>query len=254
MIIALKGPSQSGKSTLAKGLAEVLQAQNYEIRRTAFGDAVREELANWLSLHSKGIFDSSYGGGDLSEQEEQALHKHADKFMSGREFWKGQGTQSRETYLIAKLSERPASESSRWLQQWWGQDYRRKQDPYYWVKKSFTRNVDFLLADTPNRILIEESCRQPNEGAYVHALGGVVVDLAPLLPPTEAEHLGRTHAVEQIATSWTGDCTYDMAHYFSLSPEGQNHHLKSIVDYVLWLLAQSPAERDWTPVKDLKLV
>jgi hypothetical protein len=127
------------------------------------------------------------------------------------------------------LEHRPAHSLSRQIQQMWGQDFRRSQDPLYWVKKSFLANAEFIL-ESGNNILIEESCRQLNEGHYIHALGGIVLDLKPLPSPTESENAAMTHSVEQAAMSWVGDFTIDMARVFGMNDSERGEWLRTCVD------------------------
>jgi hypothetical protein len=60
---------------------------------------------------------------------------------------------------------------ARSLFQWWGTDYRRKQDPAYWVKKLSTK----LDEHKPGVALITD-VRFLNEVDFIHSHGGVVVD------------------------------------------------------------------------------
>jgi hypothetical protein len=78
--------------------------------------------------------------------------------------------------------------------------------------------------------VIEESCRQENEGRYVHALGGIVLDLKPLTPPTESEAAAMSHSVEQAALSWQGDIEVDMAQFFAMDEDAQMKWTRRLVN------------------------
>lgn len=215
MIIALKGPAQCGKSTLASMLEKELTSRGFNVKRTAFGDFVREEIATELFARRK--YDrcndpDCFRCGEGMVQVPAALNQALNNFNATipiKADWD-------KELIIRALEFRPAKPESRIVQQIWGQDFRRAQDPLYWVKKSFLANAEFIL-ESGNNILIEESCRQLNEGHYVHALVGIVLDLKPLPSPTESENAAMAHSVEQAAMSWKGDTLVDMHYVFNLS-------------------------------------
>jgi len=59
----------------------------------------------------------------------------------------------------------------RTLLQWWGTDYRRKEDEDYWIN-SHKETYDEFLSD-PENIAICDDVRFPNELKYVSRLGGL---------------------------------------------------------------------------------
>ena len=210
-VIALKAASQCGKSTLSRALAAHYTQRGYKVVETSFSDFVREEIASYRAYNWEGSFAEHIKFKDLVD----AL---------GTEFYASDIT------IEQALALRPASAPSRALQQWWGQDFRRGQDPLYWVKKSIAANIQHIL--DPDTVLIEGSCRQPNEGAYVHALDGVVLDLAKLPAPTDSEATARSHSVEQVVDSWRGDIEVDMRKYFALSPTHQDRWIKTLAGQI----------------------
>lgn len=64
------------------------------------------------------------------------------------------------------------------LLQWWGTDYRRGQDPDYWIKR--LRRV--LDAHTPDVAIITD-VRFPNETAAIKEWGGTLVKVSRMSPP-----------------------------------------------------------------------
>ena len=60
------------------------------------------------------------------------------------------------------------------LLQWWGTDYRRAQDPDYWVKRAF----DSIPADTD--ILLVPDTRFNNEAAAIKERGGHLIHVVRL--------------------------------------------------------------------------
>ncbi|HET8550882.1 MAG TPA: hypothetical protein VFM97_00210 [Gammaproteobacteria bacterium] len=63
------------------------------------------------------------------------------------------------------------SRSPRWIMQRWGTEYRRRQDPDYWIKRAadIYRRRGPLMANT--------STRFENEAAWIRAGGGVIFRL-----------------------------------------------------------------------------
>ena len=215
MIIALKGPAQCGKSTLATMLEKELSSRGFNVKRTAFSDFVREEIYTaWKDRYNYFDIESYF---HISPD-----YEACEKFTSlTQDLVQEQRLMNQPVDIMSclrMLEQRPAPPAVRAIQQWWGQDFRRAQDPLYWIKKSFLANAEFIL-ESGNNILIEESCRQQNEGHYVQALGGIVLDLKPLPSPTESEGEAMSHSVEQAALSWKGDIEIDMAYVFKCSKE-----------------------------------
>jgi hypothetical protein len=62
----------------------------------------------------------------------------------------------------------------RTLLQWWGEEYRRAQDPFYWVKK-FHAHVQ-KMERSPQIILIPD-VRRKTECYFVKAMGGEMVNV-----------------------------------------------------------------------------
>ncbi len=224
MIIALKGPAQCGKTTLANVLDAEFQYRGFKVKRTAFSDFVRAEITEFLQA---AYASHPIGGGEYPQWVKDLMNlmpSWVDTYWD-RECPKDQFA------IINDLKKRPAPRHIRAIQQWWGQDYRRAQDPLYWIKQSFAANVEYLL--DPDYIVIEESCRQENEGRYVHALGGIVLDLKPLTPPTESEAAAISHSVEQAALSWKGDIEIDMSKFFAMEDSEQMEWARRLVSNLL---------------------
>lgn len=217
MIIALKGPAQCGKSTLAGMLEKELTSRGFNVKRTGFSDFVREEIVAAYEIWCSYFARPQGPNHGMSLDQAWLFEKKLVRFLEEHVGDISRGIDLPTPAAVRLLLEaRPALFSSREIQQWWGQDFRRAQDPLYWIKKSFVANAEFIL-ESGNNILIEESCRQLNEGHYVHALGGIVLDLKPLPSPTESENAAMAHSVEQAALSWRGDTLVDMHYVFNLS-------------------------------------
>ena len=236
MIIALKGPSQCGKSTLAGMLEKELSARGFNVKRTAFSDFVREEIVAAYEIWFSYFARPQGPNHDMPLDQKWLFKKKLVQFLDEHVGDISRGIDLPTAAAVRLLLEaRPALFSSREIQQWWGQDYRRGQDPLYWIKKSFVANAEFILG-SGNNILIEESCRQQNEGHYVQALGGVVLDLKPLPSPTASEEAAMSHSVEQAAMSWKGDIEIDMGYVFRLAESDKNAWIQDEVPTWLRLM------------------
>jgi len=72
----------------------------------------------------------------------------------------------------------PGGAKQRTLLQWYGTNYRRAQDPNYWVGRLQAR----LQFENPPMALITD-VRFPNECEAVHAMGGYLVKVVRTTPP-----------------------------------------------------------------------
>lgn len=84
----------------------------------------------------------------------------------------------------------------RTLLQWWGTDYRRAQDPNYWV----TQLMDTLKREQPEVALITD-VRFPNEVDAIHALGGYAVKVTRTTAPDVTVH---AHVSENVLDGFNG--------------------------------------------------
>jgi hypothetical protein len=227
-IIGIKGPSQSGKTTIANALANLYESLGHPVYRTSFSGYVRQEIASF-ALHLNGLKSHITDHRDARTHNKllswghvgEEILNHTETLLSTTDY-----TFDR-TLLLATLEERPAPHWSRRLQQLWGQDFRRKEDPEYWVKKHFQDWATILIGDTPG-IIIEESVRQPNEGRYIRSFSGVILEMEPVQSPTSEEAANSSHSVEQIANSWPGDHLINIKDWHTLSPESQIRLLLSV--------------------------
>lgn len=80
--------------------------------------------------------------------------------------------------------------------QWWGTDYRRAQDPDYWVK----RLQETLDRDNPEVALITD-VRFTNEADTIHKMGGYVVKVERTTKP---DVIVPAHPSEQDLDGYTG--------------------------------------------------
>ena len=92
---------------------------------------------------------------------------------------------------------KPYSPLERRLLQWWGTDFRRAQDPGYWVKRA--ENVALSQTKTP----VFTDVRFPNEADMIRWNGGILVRVsAP--EPMRAARLGMTPPNHRSETALDG--------------------------------------------------
>ena len=77
-----------------------------------------------------------------------------------------QNTKTEEVYA------KPASDKMRMILQWWGTEFRRSQDPDYWVKYVHCK-IHHLRSLNSNNIVVSD-VRFPNEANLIKNLGGMI--------------------------------------------------------------------------------
>lgn len=133
-IIGLSGKMGSGKDTVA----DILVSE-YGYTRIAFADALKREV-------------------------EQSIRHQAFPDGLPLNLW--------EVMLEAKPEDvyaKPTPEGIRILLQFWGSDYRRGDDPLFWIRK-----VGEQIHTHPERMYVISDVRFKNEADYVRHLGGEV--------------------------------------------------------------------------------
>ncbi len=131
-IIGLTGHMGVGKDAAAAMLSMV------GYKRIAFADQVRREV---MEAIQDGVFPRKAFGTPLF-----------DDMLSADE---------------AEVWAKPTSSRMRRILQWWGTDYRRSEDPDYWVKEGIAQ------AEGHPRVVFSD-VRFPNESAAILRRGGVI--------------------------------------------------------------------------------
>ena len=153
LIIGLGHRAQQGKDTAAEhiiktfGPREEGQWGKYfplDIRRYAFADPLKEEVFDWIQATAF-LFEHS-------EIFEQDVHEPVGGFYTNINY----STKEKLAWIEAHKPQ------VRRALQIWGTEFRRKQDPDYWVKKTLKR----IKEEAPQVALITDM-RFPNEVAVV---------------------------------------------------------------------------------------
>jgi hypothetical protein len=172
-VIGLIGHPGSGKDSCAAALAPL------GFRNVAFADALRAEVANAWRVDLRMLTDRA--------TKEVPLPALAIGMCNDPRFlhW--------AVYFGHSLYD---PRSPRWVLQRWGSDFRRNQDPDYWVRivrRWAGRQIGIGLDH-----MVITDVRLPNEAALVRDLGGRLVrvhrpDLSPMAADT-ANHSSESHA------------------------------------------------------------
>ena len=136
MIILLIGKAGAGKDEFAK-IAE----EEFGVKRVAFGDAVKEEVAAFLDKHEV-CWEHRHLWGDQKDKEAWLRMAHSNRPKRGplSKFLTNYGDYNNGWHYFTPRS----------LLQFFGTDYRRAQDPLYWVKaaeKKLDETGAYCLSD-----------------------------------------------------------------------------------------------------------
>jgi len=154
MIVGLTGPARCGKNTIADHLVA-----EHGFTRFAFSDALYREVAEAFDV------PESYFRYEATKDTPTGVlaveHSADDQFALAvcRAFgWSVDGPE------VGRWR------SPREILQWWGTEYRRAQDPDYWVKKLDEAISEYACSGTfPLKIAVD-GVRFPNEEAYLRGL------------------------------------------------------------------------------------
>lgn len=152
MVILLIGKAGAGKDEFAK-----IAQQEFGVQRVAFGDAVKEEVATFLDKHEV-CWEHRHLWGGQNDKEAWLRMSHSCRPKKGilSNFLTNYGDYNNGWHYFTPRS----------LMQFWGGDYRRSQDPLYWVKRAEDKLIDGLSYAVSD-------CRYKNELEMVQRLGGV---------------------------------------------------------------------------------
>ena len=162
MLIGLSGPAGVGKDTVADYLVET-----HGFTKFSFSDALYREVSEAFDLPIEDL---------LRRETKEVPH------------WKLTAVQCSDVdfarIMMDAASALGADQSwlhefsPRWVLQRWGTDYRRAQDPEYWIKKTALWVQAWLDVTKDDGVqhggLVNTSVRFPNERAFIEKLNGLV--------------------------------------------------------------------------------
>lgn len=164
IILGLAGPARSGKDTVADYLV-----RHYGFVKCAFSDTLYDEAQQAYGLEDQSLLrdaatkdtpsrdlalDQCSDGSFVSVARRMLVEAHPDTFFP--------------------LDEQPLS--PRQVLQWWGTEYRRAQDPDYWIKRAEDRimTTQSLYPEQRPQHFVETGTRFENERSWIHDHGGNV--------------------------------------------------------------------------------
>lgn len=155
--IAVSGRLGSGKTTFCKEMELLFRTYTNALPMTfSFADTVREEIGKFLGMT------------DYNDLKQQAVKERALAY-----YIKGDiRAKLPKDFPADKLEE---NDTVRHFMQLWGTDYRRNQDPYYWVKATRDRIHEaisevMLAYDDDPIVVMSDDVRFPNELALFKSL------------------------------------------------------------------------------------
>lgn len=164
VILGLSGKAGAGKDSVADYLV-----RRYGFVKFSFSDALYREVAEAFGLEDESLLR------DRATKEIQtkrlALCNCADKrfvdlMLAGK------------SDVVSAVALLEAALSPRQVLQWWGTEYRRAQDPDYWVKQAqdFVFGVRglFRYPEMAPQHFVNTSVRFPNERGWIRSFGGNV--------------------------------------------------------------------------------
>lgn len=147
IVVAFGYKARHGKDTAVRAILES-RSHLYDIRRYAFADALKREYTSSIEM---------VGGSVLDLMNQMRVTHHLPEWV--------------QYELDADMTDPlcPYGKHRAFLQ-WWGTEYRRYQDPFYWIKKTAQQ----IEKDNPQFALISDM-RFINEMLWVKAVGGFTV-------------------------------------------------------------------------------
>lgn len=155
LIIGIAGKKYCGKTTLSDLLVKKAEPIGLKIVQYAFGDALKEEISRVYGIAKSDLYSQD---GKLKEVIFEMDPTDPRYPQSGK-------------YHSAKIHDDLYSCKApiRTLLQWYGTEYRRKQDPDYWVNRT-QETIGDLLENYD--IVVLHDVRFPNEfrmvNSYIH--------------------------------------------------------------------------------------
>jgi len=185
-VIAISGKAQSGKGTLALALLGELQRLGYSPQVLSYAEGVKLECAEFLAqlgipfrqIHFWG--DARYKNSRFfifNPEEAVALHPRFQEYLStyGAQVYFGRGNLTFQgnpcsgcEVLVGQF---------RTLMQWWGTEYRRKDNDTYWVDQL---QAKLQASIKEHDVTIIEDLRFPIEYNHLKELGATLVHVTRL--------------------------------------------------------------------------
>lgn len=165
MIVGLTGPARCGKNTIADHLVA-----DHGFTRIAFSDALYKEVAEAFDMPEEVLRDEATK--DAPQEALAFAHCRDEGFV--RAMYRVFGDLIPEDDTGDGDNEFCRAQSPRSILQWWGTEYRRAQDPGYWVKRCAEQmcRITGDGGDIHEAKVAVDGVRFPNEEAFLRSLPG----------------------------------------------------------------------------------
>lgn len=181
LIIGISGKLGAGKDTVGAEIEARATADGYTCYRRAFADALKEEVALFLSKQSftdaREFLEQHATADDLDEIIEQTFRATpVGLWAKFKRLWSDEPVHDfSDKYedLVAAFNDRKRKEQFRRLLQWWGTEFRRKQcDEDYWLAALDKWIADVVEFHPRQKLLIwVPDNRFPNEQKFLEKIG-----------------------------------------------------------------------------------
>ena len=190
-IIGLTGANVAGKDTVAAMLASELHKHGHAPAVIAFADALYEEVSAAFNISVQA----------LRERSTKETPMDALKVSQCNEPWFSSvysGSESIHVWLGVPRSPRQ-------ILQWWGTEYRRKQQSDYWVQRLLAHAQELRLAGTSHIIITD--VRFADEAQAIRKEGAQIWRVhRPNLLPTTTGHVSEVTGEEFAPESTILNC------------------------------------------------
>jgi hypothetical protein len=191
-ILALTGEAGHGKDTAALLIADawVKQGRGHVVCR-AFADALRTEVIAAYGIDYRLLSDP--------ETKETKTPLLALNRCNDQKFVK-----AANGFELATVNEEPLT--PRTVMQLWGTEYRRTDDPDYWVNRMDELITATKTAYPPVTLFIITDCRFPNEADFIRRMRGQIWRISR--PGYKKPGWTSAHISERGQKAITSDCTF----------------------------------------------
>ncbi|MDH1765124.1 hypothetical protein N5D37_05300 [Comamonas aquatica] len=213
IIIGLTGANGAGKDTVAGMLSRALHTHRRQSCVMAFADPLYEEVAKAFLIKIEQLKERR-----TKEQPSEALNLNMCI-----DPWFVQSIE--KSCNVDVMSEVPRS--PRQILQWWGTQYRRAQDPLYWVKRFEHRVRQHQEAGIQHIVVTD--VRFADEAATIRALVGQIWRVhRPNLPASGTGHVSEVTGLEfDPEATILNSGSLDALHYATLQTLFNSHMRKA---------------------------
>lgn len=152
MIVGISAKAGAGKSTFAS-----IANLEYGFNILSFAKGVKEEVSEFFD-RCEVVYNYRhlYGSQEDKEATLRIRHHHFEEFFA--DFLAKHGEYSNGYWYFTPRS----------LMQYWGTEYRRTQDPDYWVKLAMKKSASYYL-------VVIDDVRFPNEAQAIKDANGILI-------------------------------------------------------------------------------